>query len=251
MEKNLRARAKAGQISYGLMLSMSDPAVVEMAALAGYDYVRLDCEHTLFDYSTMVDMIRTANLLNLPIMVRISSQDDVTRLLDAGISGIMMPGVNNKAEAINAVNLVKYAPLGARGMFKGSRAYKYGDVDLTAAVSEEVNKQISLIIQIESKEGLDNIDEILSVDGIDFVATGRNDLSQSLGLIGQATHPKVMAAEELVIKKCVQYGKFPNLLASSPARVAELKKMGVVTFTVHRDTNMLYESMKKNIASFK
>jgi len=250
LEKNLKARAKAGQLSYGIMMSMTDPTVVEMAAYAGYDYVRIDCEHSMIDYSAMQSMIRIANSLSLPIFVRVSPQDDVTRLLDFGVDGIMIPDVNNKADAIAAVNLVKYAPVGERGMFKGGRAFRYGDVDVTP-ISKQVNEQISLIIQIESKEGLDNIDEILSVEGIDFVATGRNDLSQSLGFIGQATHPTVMAAEELIIKKAVEHGKFPNVLGTTPARIAELKKLGVLTFTVNRDIGMLYDTMKKNVALFK
>lgn len=250
MTKKINERVEEGQYSYGLVLSLKDSAIIEMAAYAGYDFVRIDCEHDLFDHSTIANMISIANLLNTSIIVRISSLNDIPRLLDFGASGVVVPSINNKEEAINAVNFVKYAPLGSRGMFGNARYLKYGKENLKENL-RKANDEISLTIQIETKEGLDNIDEILSVEGIDMVATGKGDLSQALGYAGEPNHSRVLAAEDFIIKKTLKYGKIPNILASTPERVDMLKKQGVRCFSVGRDTVITIMALKNHLSLFK
>ena len=84
-----------------------------------------------------------------------------------------------------------------------------------------------------------------------MVGSGRGDLAQSLGLVGQPSHPKVMEAEEYIVKKALEHGKLPNVLVNTPERVVELKKLGVLCFTIARDTALIYAAMKKHVASFK
>ena len=248
MEKNLKGRVKSGLFSYGLMLGYADPLIVEMAAYAGFDFIRIDCEHEMIDISAVKNMIITANHLNLPVIVRLSTLDDITRLLDFGVSGVIVPSVNSKEQAIEAVNLVKYGPIGARGMSGSARYLKYGETKLNP---EEANERTLLVIQIETQEALNNINEILSVDGIDMVATGRGDLSQSLGYIGQPTHPKVIEAEDYVITQALKHNKIPNLLANTPERVSELKQKGVYCYSIGRDTEIIYKALKNHISLYK
>jgi 4-hydroxy-2-oxoheptanedioate aldolase len=250
MTKNIKERAKKGLVSYGMYINLLDPASIEMAAYAGYDYVRIDCEHMLYDNLTLTNLIRTANLLDIPVQVRVPGLDDVSRLLDFGVSAIVVPHVCSKEVAMKAVNAVKYAPLGRRGMFGNARYLDYGDIKINDHL-QKVNDEVSLIVQIEDKGGLENIDEIMSLEGIDMVATGKGDLSQALGFPGQTSHPKVLEAESLVIKKALDYGKAPILLAKTPERVAELKEMGVFCFGICRDTVLLYNSIKGHIVKFK
>lgn len=245
---NIKERAK-GLTSFGLYINILDPAIVEMAVLAGFDFIRIDCEHMIFDNSTLVHMIRTANLLDMPVQLRVSSLNDVSSLLDFGVSGIMVPHVDSRERAIEAVNAVKYGTLGRRGMFGNARYLKYGDMKLSNCI-EAVNDEICLIVQIEDKEGLENIDDILSVDGVDMVATGKNDLSQSLGIPGQPGHPDVISAENFVIQKALEHNKIPTLLANTPERMKELKDKGVLCFVTGRDTVLLYNSLKNNISQY-
>lgn len=250
MQKNIKDRASADLYSLGINIGLSDPVVIEMAARAGYDFVRIDCEHTLFDEGTLRVMIRMARILDLPIQVRLSDLSRASALLDMGVNGLMLPHVGSRTEAEQAVIATKYAPLGQRGISSASRALNFGQYKMKD-YAKWANEDIALIVQIEDKQGLDHIDEILSVPGIDMVATGKSDLSQALGLIGQSSHPDVLAAEDLVIRKTLEYGKIPTLLVRSKKRMDELSRQGVRCFTICRDERLLYSAMVNQLVAFR
>ena len=144
----------------------------------------------------------------------------------------------------------KYAPYGQRGMTGSSRALNFGEFELNDYASW-ANDDVSLIVQIEDKAGLEHIDEILSVPGIDMVATGKNDLAQALGVPGQNNHPDVIAAEDMVIRKALEHGKYPTLMVKSTKRIAELYEKGVRCFSLGRDESLLFGAMKDNLAALK
>ncbi len=240
---NLKKRIKKGDIVFGLYVNITDPAIVEIAYYAGFDFIRIDCEHTLYDYSIVANMIRTASNIGLPAFVRVSDASDITRLLDFGASGIIIPHVSTREKAVDAVNLTKFAPLGERGMFSASRAMQYGTEEPIEFMSR-ANEEVSVIIQIEDQEALDNIDDILSVEGIDMIATGKGDLSQSLGVPGQPNHKKVLEAEEKVIQKAIEYGKMSTIIARTPERANALIKQGVSCISVGPDTSLLLKGLK-------
>lgn len=250
MRKNIKERAAAGLCSFGLNVGLSDPVVVEMAARAGYDFIRIDCEHMLFDNGTLMNMIRAARLLDLPVQLRVSDLSNASALLDLGASGLMVPHTATRDIAVEAVRATKYAPYGQRGMSGASRALNFGQYKMSD-YSTWANDDVTLIVQIEDKAGLENIDDILSVPGIDMVATGKNDLSQALGLPGQNSHPDVLAAEDLVIRKALEHGKYPTLLVKNKKRIKELKEKGVLCFSLARDETLLFSAMKDKLAELK
>ena len=108
----------------GLYLEINCPSIIEMAKEAGFDFVRIDYEHALFDYSDLAEMTRTATLLDMPVQVRVSNFHDITKLLDFGVTGIVVPDVNTVERAQQAVEITKYYPIGSRGMFPSSRCLK-------------------------------------------------------------------------------------------------------------------------------
>ena len=248
--KSIKERAAKGLTSFGLNIGMCDPVVIEMAAKAGYDFVRLDFEHMLFDYGAAVNMIRTARLLDMPVQIRVPDLNHASALLDLGVAGLMVPHTKSKEVAEMAVAATKYSPLGERGMSGAARVLGFGEQKLND-YSKWANDYVTLIVQIEDKEGLEHIDEILSVPGVDMVATGKNDLSQALGIPGQNSHPDVIAAEDLVIKKALEHGKYPTLMVKSKKRVEELKKAGVLCFTISRDETLLVAAMKNTLKEMK
>lgn len=250
MRKNIKERAKQGLLSFGINVALEDPVIIEMAARAGYDFVRIDCEHMLFSDDVLKNMIRTARLLNMPVQVRVADLGKATALLDLGVSGLMLPHVSSAEIAKKAVDTIKYAPLGHRGMTGASRALNFGEHTMSE-YSKWANDDVSIIVQIEDQSGLDHIDEILSVPGIDMVATGRNDLSQALGIPGQNTHPEVLKAEDMVIRKAIEHGKIPTLLVKNKARLEELKEKGVYCFTLGRDESLLLENMNRVLNQLK
>jgi len=247
---SLKERIKKGDIVFGLYVNLIDPAIAEIAYYAGFDFIRIDCEHMLYDYSSVANIIRTASNIGLPAFVRVSDTSDITRLLDFGASGIIIPHVSNREKAVEAVNLSKFAPLGERGMFSASRARRYGTEELTGFM-DRANKEISVVIQIEDREALENIDEILSVEGIDMLATGKGDLSQSLGVSGQPNHKKVLEAEERVIQKAIEYGKMPTIIARTPERAAELIEKGVFCISVGPDTSLLLKGLEGYLSNMR
>lgn len=234
---------------FGLYVSISDPALIEMAAYAGFGFVRIDLEHTLFSYEKVAELIRTARLLNMETQVRISSITDITKLLDQGATSIICPDIETPAMAREVVNKTKYYPLGGRGMFPVSRFLEFGAVPF-APYAESANRTVLAGVQIESVQALESIDEILKTDGVDIVASGKADLSQSMGLIGQASHPKVIEAENFIVKKALEYGKLPSMLANNKKRVHELWDLGVKLITIGPDVNIVancYKSMVEQL----
>lgn len=224
--------------------------MIEMAHCAGYDFVRIDCEHILYDNATLVNMLRTARLLGMPCQVRVDGLDRVTALLSLEASAIMVPHVESREAAVEAVNLVKYAPIGERGMDAGARLIRYGGMKRSEYI-QRANQVTDLIVQIESKKAIKHIDEILSLEGIDMVATGKADLSQSLGVPGQKDHPDVLKAEEFIVKKALEHGKYPTLVADSRERVEELMAMGVRCFLIGKDEPLAYKAIANKLQQIK
>jgi 2-keto-3-deoxy-L-rhamnonate aldolase RhmA len=250
MATNLLTKAKKGETALGIYIGDTDMAVAEIAAIAGFDYMRIDSEHALVNPSKLADTIRVANAYDVPTLVRISTLEEMTKLLDFGATGILVPDVRNREDAQAAVDTCKYYPVGKRGVNRSSRCGKYGAMSLDEYL-KFAEENVCLCVQIESQEGIDNIDEILSVEGIDLVATGRQDLAQDFGLVGQTNHPRVEEAEDYIIKKALEYGKYPLITATSPKKYEELKAKGVLLMTACFDTQFILKAFKDHLAGYK
>jgi 4-hydroxy-2-oxoheptanedioate aldolase len=248
--KNLLTLAKQGKTALGMYVGDAGETVAEIACYAGFDYLRIDCEHSLNDFTKIQNLIRIANTSDVPTLVRISTLSDITRILDFGASGILVPDISTAAQAREAVRLTKFAPIGERGMTNMGRCVRYSDIPLTE-YCKRANDEVALAVQIESREGVKNIDEILSVEGIDIVTTGRQDFSQSYGVPGQSSHPSVEEAENTVIAKGVEHRVFPLITAGSPAAMEALKARGVLLQTICFDGAFLMKQFKDLIASFR
>jgi 4-hydroxy-2-oxoheptanedioate aldolase len=250
MANNLLTKAKKGETALGIYIGDTDVAVAEMAAAAGFDYMRIDSEHALVNPSKLGDAIRVADAYGIPTLVRVSSFAEMTKILDFGATGILVPDIRTKEDAQAAVDNCKYYPVGERGVNRSSRCVRYGAVpsDEYLKFAEE---NVCLAVQIESREGIENIDEILAVEGVDIVATGRQDLAQSFGVVGKPGHPDVVEAENFIIKKALEHNKYPLVTASSPKKFKELKEMGVLCMTICFDAQFIFKAFKELIASFK
>ncbi len=243
-------RARAGLCSFGLNLSIMDPVLLEIAKAARYDFVRLDCEHILFENRIVSEMLRIGQLLDLDVQVRVPDITGVAALLDNGAQGIMVPHIESREEVWNAEKAVKYPPEGERGLTGAARVLGYGRQNV-AVYQKEANKKTALIVQIESRKGIENIEEILQQPGLDMVATGRNDLSQSLGIPGKKNDPSVLEAENFIIRKTLEYGKIPTILCKSKKRFQELYDKGVRCFTLERDDLLLKKAAENQLDMMK
>lgn len=247
---NILQKARAHEMTLGMYVSIADPVIVELAAGAGFDFVRIDCEHAMIDMQTVAHMIRAADAAALASQVRVASITDIPRLLDIGVQGIVVPGVKTREDALRAVELVKYAPLGERGMASVVRALNYGGTPLKEYATA-ANDTVNLTIQIESCEGLNNLEDILSVEGIDFVSSGKQDLSQALGVLGDARNPLVLEAEDQIIKAALAHGKIPTLLVNDAKRAEEMIKKGMSCLTVCYDVKVISAALRAQVEKFR
>ena len=200
MKNRLQELLAAGDTAIGALVQLPSASVVEVLAQAGFDWLVIDTEHGPIDVERLQAMIRGTSETATTPFVRIASNLDwlAKRALDVGALGVMIPGVNSADEARAAVRAVRYPPEGSRGYGPTFAALRWGLPG--ADYVRQANDTVTAILQIEHIDAVTRIDDILSVRGIDLVLIGPNDLSGSMGLLGQVSHPEVQAAIDRVLK---------------------------------------------------
>ena len=192
----------------GSWVSLADPAVVELMALAGYDFALIDMEHSTLDFHIVENMIRTAEGSGITPLVRIgeNSENWILNVMESGAHGVVVPHVIDREGARRAVEGVKYQPLGNRGIQAVTRAARWGDANFTDHVRTS-NEQTMVIPMVEDREGIDNLEEILSVEGVDLVLLGPADLARSYGVTTEKDPPAVREAVERAAAAARRAGK--------------------------------------------
>ncbi|MDC0239177.1 aldolase/citrate lyase family protein [Candidatus Thioglobus sp.] len=202
LKKKMKNREKmfAGWVSY------AHPSITETFALAGFDFIAIDMEHSTITTEQAQRIIAASQAQGVPCLPRpvSHSNDWIKPLLESGADGMLIQMVNNKEELQNIIQNIYYPPIGNRS-YGVNRAHDYG-FSLNEYFSEW-NESTSFIIQIESIEAVNNIDDLLEFDEVDGVMIGPMDLSGSLGIPGQTNHPSVIEASKKVIKACEKYQK--------------------------------------------
>lgn len=198
---SLKSKLKNNQLTIGSWIMMGNPMSVEVMALAGFEWLVVDIEHTSIDLQMVENLIRTIQSKNIKALVRVSKNEEVIikRVLDIGADGIIVPMVNSKEDAIQAVNYAKYPPFGKRGVGL-YRATKYGTK--FEEYKKWVEEDLVIIAQIEHIDAINNIDDILEVEGIDGTIIGPYDLSGSMGYPGEFEREDVKDAVQKVLDRC-------------------------------------------------
>lgn len=247
----LRARLGAGQRVYGLLNSIPAPLLVEMIGYAGYDFVILDLEHVGLNPQTLEDMIRAAECSGITPLVRVPgvSPETILRVLDAGAQGIVVPRVQDAAQARCAVQASRYHPLGQRGI-SGGRTTGFGSIGLQDYMVQ-ANREIMVVAMIEDVAGVENIDAILAVPGIDMILEGAIDLSQSLGVPGQAQHPEVQAAIHRVAAACMVHGVPFCAIPRAAGQHEVWCEAGVRAFLLGDDRGVSFRALKANVGGYR
>jgi 2-dehydro-3-deoxyglucarate aldolase len=198
---SLQQKLKNNELTIGSWIMMGNPMSVEVMALAGFEWLVIDIEHTSIDLSTAENLIRTIQSKKIKALVRVSKNEEVIikRILDMGADGVIIPMVCSKEDAIAAVEYAKYPPIGKRGVGL-YRASGYGTT--FEEYKKWVNEELVIIAQIEHINGVNNLDEILEVEGIDGTIIGPYDLSASLGFPGEFEREDVKNSVQKVLDKC-------------------------------------------------
>jgi len=242
---NLKKALEEGKTVSGPFLKFTDPAAVEVMGFAGFDFVIIDEEHGPISMQSAQNMIRAAESVNITPVIRVGSNDEalILRALDICAQGIEIPQINKKSDAIQAVKSVKYSPQGERGMCRYVRAANYSSMD-KFKYFKCANRETMIIPHIEGIEGIKNLDEILSVQGIDVIFIGPYDLSQSLGIPGEVNHPLVIEKMQEVVSKCKEKNVAVGTFADDIKTAKSWISLGVQYMAFSVDVGILYETSK-------
>jgi 2-keto-3-deoxy-L-rhamnonate aldolase RhmA len=242
--RTLRARIQEREPLLGAFLSWPAAGAAEVLGLAGFDFLVIDTEHGFFNPESVESMVRAADAAGLPTVVRVpncQASAEAGRALDAGADGTLFPRADGVASVRAAVECVKYAPIGKRGL-AGVRANRYGTVPFDHWVLE-ANDATSVLVQIETAGALNVVSEIAAEKSVDLLFVGPNDLSQALGVPGHYEDPRYCAAVERVGAVAREHGKGAGIMLRSREEIPALSKLGYSVFTTS-DRGLFFESAR-------
>lgn len=249
--KNFKNKIKSDDCVYGIFMKTGDPMFVEAAGIGGFDYVILDTEHGPVSIENQQNNIRAAEARGTVPIVRLPDGDENTigKALDIGAYGIQVPQISNAAEAKQVVKNAKFYPYGMRGVCRFVRAADYSNMDRFEYF--ESSKDLLIILQLEGVKAIENLDEILDVDGIDILFIGPYDLSQSLGIPGQVNNPVVVAEMKKIVEKAKAKNKVIGTFVDTPEDLEMWRKLGLQYLSYSVDIGIFMDACRNLTAEFK
>ena len=240
---------------HGCVMDCRSGSVIEMYHETGFDVILLDREHTALNSETILEHIRLARALEIPCMVRAAelSYSEVNRVMDQAPDGLYVPRIRTRQDVEEVVRLAKFPPRGVKGFGASTcPAGKYlgWQPDLKKQL-DFFNNDFVLGIQIETKEALEHLDDILSVPGIDIAVIGNDDLTLGLGMPGQFEHPDYTAEIRRVIAACQRYGILPGIACGDPEKIRFWKDQGMRVFWAASDVVSMWTHTQNQIAAIR
>ncbi len=234
----LKNRLRRGDVAYGAWCMIPSPFVVEVFCHQPYDWIALDLQHGLWSHDQMVGALQVIDGFGLPSIVRVNGADrwEIGRVLDAGASGVIVPMVDSRAEAEEAVAACRYPPLGVRSF--GPVRASLGRPEWT---TDEANDEVLCIVMIETRGGLANLGDILAVPGVDAVLVGAVDLSLTHGVFGD--EPSRWELVEQVFQECRNQGMPYGIAVASPAEAGTAVERGASLMALAPDAWMLSDAI--------
>lgn len=252
--KNLKKRLQNGETVNGCWLNLGSPLTAEIVGLSGFDWVLIDLEHGAGTEKEVLAQLQALESTPTAAFVRVESSDAprISRILDMGAEGVMCPKVNNAAEAQKVINGIHYPPFGNRGVAKMVRATAFGlNFD---QYYQESRENILGIIQIETVEALNHLDEIAAIDGVDVLFIGPADLSMELGIFGQFDNPIFLNALKNIIQAAQNAGKATGILFFNPDDYNKYHDMGIRFIACGADATFVADgarNLAKKLANFR
>ena len=252
--KNLKKRLKQGETLTGCWLNLGNSLTAEIVGQAGFDWVLIDLEHGAGVEKDVLSQLQALESSTSAVLVRVESAESprISRILDMGAEGIMCPKVDNALEAKKVINGLHYPPFGNRGVAKMVRATQFGLNFNT--YYDESRDNILGIVQIETLEALDNLDEIAAVEGVDILFIGPADLSMAMGIFGQFDHPTFTDALNKIVQAAQKANKAIGILIFNPDDYDKYHNMGIRFIACGSDATFVAEgarNMAKKLNGFK
>ncbi len=238
-----------GRQQIGLWSSLSSNYTVEVIAGAGYDWILLDMEHSPNDLESLLSQLQAAAPYPAHPVVRVPWNDIVTikRVLDVGAQSILIPYVSSVAEATSAVAATRYPPAGVRGVAGTTRASRFGRVQ---GYAKKAHEEICVLVQVETRQALDNLEAICAVEGVDGVFIGPADLHASLGHTGETSNAAVVPLMEEAMRRIRKAGRAPGYLSPVEADAKRMLAAGAQFVAVGADIGLLARGAEALRAKF-
>lgn len=245
-----RRRLRAREQMLGIFATLGSPTLTEQLAGAGFDWVLLDTEHSPNEVPDLIAQLQALAAFPVEALVRPAWSDPVLikRVLDAGAQSLLIPYIETADAAADAVNATRYPPAGIRGVSSGSRAAGYGR---NADYLRTADEQVCVLVQIETVRGLENLEAIAAVPGVDGVFVGPNDLAASMGHLGEATHPAVLAAVDDAFARLDAIGAASGYLTANPDEARRVAAKGVHVMGVATDTSIVNAGVSATLAGLR
>lgn len=250
----VKALWNAGKPAFGTWITLCPhPRVVKILASAGFDFVIIEMEHTDFSFETVGTLAMMARETGLTPIVRppgASKAHDLTRPLDAGAQGLLLPSIDTAAQIEEIMVATKYTPIGNRPMnLKGPHTdYCVGT---PREIIEHLNRETMTVIMVETRKSIDNLDDILRVPGIDCVMIGPDDLSQDLGIPGEMQNPVLLEAYDEIFARCKARGVPFGLSAQSPEMARNWLSKGATWIPYQNDAAMVLNAARAAVPSLR
>lgn len=251
--KSLRQRLKDGETVFGMFYKLNSPIAVEIMGWSGLDFIVVDCEHSAMGYESVENVVRTGENVGLSTVVRVPSaqEEHIFHALDCGASGVQIPNLTAVEQFRESVRSAKYYPEGCRGLSRQTRNARYGLWnDKVQPYVQAANEKSLVVVHIENKEMADAAEEICQIPQIDVVFVGPADMSQSLGIPGKSTDPRVVEVAAKVLKTAEKYGKAGGINVTSKADMERYLDLGARYILYSSDTGLLVKGMKELSAQF-
>lgn len=236
----VRALLRQGKVLIGTFLKLYDPSVVEVLAIAGFDFVVIDREHGTLDFQTATNIARAAMLAGTVPLIRVEcfEPSEINHTIETGIPGFHLPHVENANDVLDVLRWVQFPPDGERSFSLSNRSARYGQLPVDTLRSE--TWQPLIIPQLESLNAIREIPHIGLVSGVDLIFIGRGDLSASLGVGGQINHPRVWDAVQEAVAAVTEAHIPWGAYAGSIDDGLRLIEMGCQYVAIGTDVNLLY-----------
>jgi len=252
MQTPLKIQLKEKKVVIGSWITIGHPCVAEIMAKAGFDYLTVDMEHSAITLPQAQQLLRIIELFGVTPLVRVDENNPslIKRVMDAGAHGVIVPMVNSRADALKAVNAVKYPPAGTRGVGL-ARAQGYG-LEFKK-YKNRINDESIVVVQIETIKAIDNLEKILEVEGVDASIIGPYDLSASLGYPGEFERAEVAGAVKRYIEICRRKDKCAgfHIVPIDTEKVKNKIKEGFIFIAFSLDTLFLGERIKTELEKIK
>lgn len=246
-----KQKLKQGELQIGLWVNSSDPVMAEVSATAGYDWLMIDGEHGPMTTTDILYQLMAIQPYKSHAVVRPveGTRANIKRVLDLGAQTLLIPMVESGQQAEEVYKSMCYAPKGYRGV--GASVARSGRWNRLPDYMEYCEEELCLLVQVESRKGVEHLDEIASVEGVDGVFFGPADLSTDMGYLGHADVPEVMETMERCVKRTLELGKAAGTLAVDPVIAKKFIEWGATFVAVGSDMLLYNEAVDQRLALFK